>query len=75
MANRRTVNDVINPGYNPGSTVGPVPNFQNQLASFILNDNQAINNDNRNLNDLLAENQRLKMAIAQWKNKKPVFQE
>lgn len=75
MANRRTVNDVINPGYNPGSTVGPNPSFQNQQASFILNDNQASSNDNRSMADLLAENQRLKLAIATWKNKKPVFQE
>lgn len=50
MTNRRTINDVINPGYNPGytniptnSTI-PMNNFQNQQNTFILSDTKSMEN-------------------------------
>lgn len=75
MINRRTLNDVINPGYNPNQNAAQAPNFQNQQNVFVLNDSQSSPNDTRSLPELLAENERLKLAIATWKDKKPVFQE
>ncbi len=77
MSGRRTINDVINPGYNPtnapslGST-----NFQNEQATFILGGNQGAQSvDQRSAAELRAENEKLRLAIATWKDRKPVIQE
>ena len=46
MTNRRTINDVIVPAYNPGTGGNPVgappAGFQNELNTFILSGNKTL---------------------------------
>lgn len=67
MANRRTINDVINPGGNPS-------NYQNESHQFILNEDRGAN-DTRTPDELRRDNDRLRQMIRQMEANKPHIEE